>query len=93
MSSAWGRKTAGFRRAFSETLGFRGPKNIAAWGVAGVIAYALWVRPEKQARQEREAARERAKQFAAQSGIADVDKARPYADPQDTGLIKGGRRL
>jgi hypothetical protein len=36
-----------------------------------------------------QAAREAAKRLAVEKGIADIDRARPIPDPQDTGLIKG----
>jgi hypothetical protein len=34
-------------------------------------------------------AREAAKKRSIEMGIEDIDRARPIADPQDTGLIKG----
>jgi len=37
----------------------------------------------------RQAAREAAKRHAIEKGLQDIDRTRPIADPQDTGLIKG----
>ncbi|CAL8466848.1 g6384 [Coccomyxa elongata] len=81
----------GIRNTIKENLGFRGSQNIAAWAVAGVLAYYLWVKPEREAEQERRAARERARLFASEKGIQDVDRRRPIADPQDTGLVRSSR--
>ncbi|KAK9843957.1 hypothetical protein WJX81_000478 [Elliptochloris bilobata] len=75
-----------------ENLGFRGAKNVAAWAVAGTIAYYLWVKPEQKAEAERQAARERIANYAKERGIEDVDRVRPVADPQDTGLVRGHRK-
>jgi hypothetical protein len=36
-----------------------------------------------------QAAREAAKRHAIEKGLQDIDRTRPIADPQDTGLIKG----
>jgi hypothetical protein len=36
-----------------------------------------------------QAARETAKRLAIERGLGDIDRVRPRADPQDTGLIKG----
>lgn len=38
-------------------------QNIAAWAVAGVIAYYLWVKPEREAEQERRVSSLSADQF------------------------------
>ncbi|EIE26539.1 hypothetical protein COCSUDRAFT_32203 [Coccomyxa subellipsoidea C-169] len=82
---------AGLRNTIKANLGFRGTQNIAAWAVAGVLAYYLWVKPEREAEQERKASRERARLFATEKGLTEVDKRRPVADPQDTGLVRGSR--
>ncbi|KAK9916490.1 hypothetical protein WJX75_003291 [Coccomyxa subellipsoidea] len=73
---AWSK---GVRNTIKENLGFRGSQNIAAWAVAGVIAYYLWVKPEREAEQERRSSRERARAIAIEKGLIDVDKRRPVA--------------
>ncbi|CAM6045931.1 unnamed protein product, partial [Sphagnum compactum] len=35
--------------------GVRGAQNLAAWGVAGVVAYYLWIKPERDLKEEQEA--------------------------------------
>lgn len=36
----------------SDSFGFRGRFNIAAWAVAGGAAYYMWIRPEQLRRQQ-----------------------------------------
>ncbi|CAL5227354.1 g10302 [Coccomyxa viridis] len=87
--AAWGK---GFRKTVKQNLGFRGGTNIAAWAVAGVAAYYLWIKPERQAELERKAARERSVQRAKERGWEEVERRRPLPDPQDTGLLRGSKK-
>lgn len=34
--------------------GLMGAQNLAAWGVAGVVAYYLWIKPERDLKEEQE---------------------------------------
>ncbi len=34
--------------------GLMGVQNLAAWGVAGVVAYYLWIKPERDIKEEQE---------------------------------------
>ncbi|KAH9566726.1 hypothetical protein CY35_04G144400 [Sphagnum magellanicum] len=34
--------------------GLMGVQNLAAWGVAGVVAYYLWIKPERDLKEEQE---------------------------------------
>ena len=45
---------SGFLCRIATLGGVRGSANFAAWTVAGGAAYYLWIRPEHQAREERE---------------------------------------
>lgn len=90
--SSWARRTAGFRRGLSENFGFRGSKNLAAWSVAGILTYYVWIKPERQAAEERQLARQRAREHAVAKGLVDVDRVRPLPpDPQVQGILKGHR--
>lgn len=44
----WKRKLSTASRILQDTLGFRGARNLASWGVAGTAAYYLWVLPEQR---------------------------------------------
>ncbi|CAK9195167.1 unnamed protein product [Sphagnum troendelagicum] len=81
----FGKISEGIVTAFG---GVRGAQNVAAWGVAGIVAYYLWIKPERELRLEQEEAR-----FAALMRDKDrhayVERRRPMPDPQDTGLIRG----
>ncbi|KAJ7529170.1 hypothetical protein O6H91_15G036200 [Diphasiastrum complanatum] len=66
--------------------GVRGWNNLAAWAVAGTVAYYLWIKPEREAQRERE---ERAALRRENDRYPDVEKVWPRPDPQDTGLIRG----
>ncbi|KAK9846799.1 hypothetical protein WJX84_001381 [Apatococcus fuscideae] len=91
-SSHAGGSLAGVRRFLGENLGFSGARNIAAWTVAGVVAYSLWVKPQKQAAEERKAAQVAARQHAVEKGLIETDKASPLPDPQLTGLQRGSKK-
>lgn len=45
--ASWGRK-GGLMGFLSESLGFMGTRNVAAWVLAGGIVYALWYVPQRQ---------------------------------------------
>ncbi|KAK9797762.1 hypothetical protein WJX73_008241 [Symbiochloris irregularis] len=90
--ATWAQKTAGFRRGLSENFGFRGSKNLTAWGVAGILTYYIWIKPERKAAEEQQAARQRAKEHAQAKGLVEVDRVRPTADPQVNGLMRGHRQ-
>jgi hypothetical protein len=77
------------RRVAGEALGMRGSRNLLSWAVAGGAAYFLFWLPEQARREERRTAHEQARQRAFERGIADIDRVRPRADPQDTGVIRG----
>lgn len=36
-----------------DGLGLRGARNMASWAVAGGLAYYLWIRPDREAAEER----------------------------------------
>lgn len=69
--------------------GVRGRQNLAAWAVAGTLAYFLWVRPEREAEKERQARLALRRELDLEDYAI---KMRPRPDPQDTGLVKGKRR-
>lgn len=48
----------------SSTFGFRGRRNLLAWGVAGSLAYYFYVVPVRKRNDEQERVREQAKQWA-----------------------------
>eukprot|EP00877_Chromochloris_zofingiensis_P000380 jgi/Chrzof1/10342/Cz04g38160.t1 len=81
------------KRFLSDTLGFRGGKNLASWGVAGALAYFYIYLPEQKKAQDIKAARDLARQEAIEKGTLEVQKARVMAtDPQRDGLIKGSTK-
>jgi hypothetical protein len=47
----FGKISEGIVTAFG---GVRGAQNVAAWGVAGIVAYYLWIKPERELRLEQE---------------------------------------
>jgi hypothetical protein len=57
--------------------------------VAGGLAYVFYVRPQQERAEEQRLARDLARQWAADRGLQEVDRAAPRPDPQDTGLVKG----
>ena len=73
-------------------------QNLAAWAVAGGIAYVLWIRPEQQKAREREEAKVRARLEAAASAPSlkrareNTDRASPTPDPQIGGLSVGNKK-
>ncbi|KFK31032.1 hypothetical protein AALP_AA6G059200 [Arabis alpina] len=67
--------------------GLRGGQNVASWVVAGTIAYFLWVKPSLDLKKEQQA---RAALAVAESNQY-VEKRKPIADPQVTGLIYGNK--
>ncbi|KAF8069487.1 COL14A1 [Scenedesmus sp. PABB004] len=77
------------QRFLGDTFGVRGSRNVTSWLVAGAAAYYLIYLPEQQKAQEILAQREAAKRLAIERGLQDIDRARPIADPQDTGLVQG----
>ncbi|KAK3427362.1 uncharacterized protein LOC104450350 isoform X1 [Eucalyptus grandis] len=88
MASSW-RRTMGNVRSFvsNSTGGLRGGANLASWVVAGTLAYFLWVKPSRDLKREQE---ERAA-VAASDPYKFVDRTRPIGDPQQNGLIYGGK--
>lgn len=62
----WTQRLNKVRRVIVENLGIRRISDLAAWSVAGGIAYWLWVRPTLKERAENQAARELARAKAAQ---------------------------
>lgn len=48
----WRRRFSTASRILQDTLGFRGVRNLASWGVAGAAAYYLWVLPEQRQQQD-----------------------------------------
>ncbi|OMP01867.1 hypothetical protein CCACVL1_02991 [Corchorus capsularis] len=68
--------------------GVRGRTNLAAWVVAGTLAYFLWIKPSqdlKKLQQEKAA-------LAASDPYRYVEKRKPIPDPQETGLIYGKKK-
>ena len=66
-------------------------QNILSWLTAGALAYFWYYVPEQRRQQEQEQAREMARRLAIERGYqnTDVDRRKPVADPQDTGLLRG----
>ncbi|CAK9224359.1 unnamed protein product [Sphagnum troendelagicum] len=61
--------------------GLMGAQNLAAWGVAGVVAYYLWIKPERDLKEEQEA---RAAALRMETDRqAYVERKRSMADSQD----------
>uniref|UniRef100_A0A1J3IM90 Uncharacterized protein n=1 Tax=Noccaea caerulescens TaxID=107243 RepID=A0A1J3IM90_NOCCA len=85
MASSW----MGNVRSFigNSMGGLRGGQNVASWAVAGTIAYFLWIKPAQDLKKD-----QRARELLA---VADpnqyVEKRKPIADPQVTGLIYGNK--
>ncbi|CAA7025169.1 unnamed protein product [Microthlaspi erraticum] len=85
MASSW----MGNVRSFigNSMGGLRGGQNVASWAVAGTIAYFLWIKPAQDLKKE-----QRDRELLA---VADpnqyVEKRKPIADPQVTGLIYGNK--
>ncbi|CAH2059573.1 unnamed protein product [Thlaspi arvense] len=83
------RRSVGNVRSFigNSMGGLRGGQSLASWLVAGTIAYFLWVKPAQDLKKEQQA--------RAALAVADpnqyVEKRRPIADPQVTGLIYGNK--
>ncbi|KAH0932617.1 hypothetical protein HID58_009734, partial [Brassica napus] len=88
MGSDWRRSMGNVRSFVGNSMGgLRGGQNLASWLVAGTIAYYLWVKPAQDLKKEQQA--------RALLAVADaneyVEKRRPIADPQVTGLIYGNK--
>ncbi|RID66934.1 hypothetical protein BRARA_D02043, partial [Brassica rapa] len=90
MGSDW-RGSMGKVRSFvgNSMGGLRGGQNLASWLVAGTVAYYLWVKPAQDLKKEQEA--------RALLAVADrndyVEKRKPIADPQVTGLVYGNKNI
>lgn len=53
MGSDWQRKIGKVRSFFGNAMGgVRGGANLASWGVAGALAYYLWVKPSQDLRRD-----------------------------------------
>ncbi|CAN7019200.1 unnamed protein product [Brassica oleracea var. botrytis] len=90
MGSDWGRSMEKVRSFVGNSMGgLRGGQNLASWLVAGTIAYYLWVKPAQDLKKEQEA--------RALLAVADrnqyVEKRKPIADPQVTGLVYGNKNI
>ncbi|KAG5404206.1 hypothetical protein IGI04_010325 [Brassica rapa subsp. trilocularis] len=88
MGSDWRRSMGNVRSFVGNSMGgLRGGQNLASWLVAGTIAYYLWVKPAQDLKKEQQA--------RALLAVADaneyVEKRKPIADPQVTGLIYGNK--
>ncbi|EOA28562.1 hypothetical protein CARUB_v10024780mg, partial [Capsella rubella] len=89
MASSWRRSIGNVRSFIGNSMGgLRGGQSAASWVVAGTIAYFLWIKPAQDLKKEQEAR-------AALAAMADpnqyVEKRKPIADPQVTGLIYGNK--
>ncbi|XP_019082772.1 PREDICTED: uncharacterized protein LOC104704228 [Camelina sativa] len=89
MASSWRRSIGNVRSFIGNSMGgLRGAQSAASWVVAGTIAYFLWIKPAQDLKKEQEAR-------AALAAMADpnqyVEKRKPIADPQVTGLIYGNK--
>ncbi|CAN8315979.1 unnamed protein product [Cochlearia groenlandica] len=88
MASDWRRSMGNVRSFVGNSMGgLRGGQSLASWLVAGTIAYFLWVKPSQDLKKEQQA--------RAALAVVDrndyVEKRRPVADPQVTGLIYGNK--
>eukprot|EP00897_Mesotaenium_endlicherianum_P008761 jgi/Mesen1/7913/ME000420S07046 len=69
--------------------GVRGRQNIAAWALAGTIAYYFWIVPERKAQEEREA---RYQEQREKDLFRYAEKVKPTPNIQDSRIIRGSRR-
>jgi len=88
MGSNFNQNMAGIRRALGENFGVRGTRNIAAWAVAGTLAYYLWVKPGQKAELLRQEDLKRRKEWAKVKGLEEVDRISPKPDPQVAGQLR-----
>ncbi|KAL0844244.1 hypothetical protein Bca101_017490 [Brassica carinata] len=88
MASDWRRSMGNVRSFVGNSMGgLRGGQNLASWLVAGTIAYYLWVKPAQDLKKEQQAR----ELLAVADANEYVEKRKPIADPQVTGLIYGNK--
>ncbi|EFH57550.1 hypothetical protein ARALYDRAFT_321088 [Arabidopsis lyrata subsp. lyrata] len=88
MASSWRRSIGNVRSFIGNSMGgLRGGQSAASWVVAGTIAYFLWIKPAQDLKKEQVARAALAMSDPNQY----VEKRKPIADPQVTGLIYGNK--